>query len=456
MKANKGEGCPVGFIPNTDQQRQKMLEYLGLTGIEELFASIPQEARLAKRLNLPEPVTEMELMGLMRHLSEKNGDVLKYVSFLGAGAYNHYVPSVVDHITGRSEFYTCYTPYQAEVSQGTLQTIFEFQSMICELTEMDVANASLYDGATALAEAAFMACNVTRRNRVLVATSVHPEYRMVLRTYCQGRGIDLEEVPCHDGQVNTEELSGLVTEDTAALLVQHPNFFGCLEEVETLGNIIHEKGGLFVVCVNPVSLGLLKPPGAYGADIAVGEGQALGNYLYFGGPYLGFFAAREAFIRHLPGRLVSQTRDAEGNPAYVLTLQTREQHIRRARATSNICTNEALCALAATVYLAVLGPEGLADLARLCLQKAHYAFNRITSLPGFEPVFPTPFFHEFVIRVPFPPADLNRKLLDRGIIGGLPLGWFYPDLADTMLFCVTEVISKEEIDRLVAELGRIG
>lgn len=433
-----------------------MLEYLGLTGIEELFDSIPREARLDKKLELPEPVTEMEVVSLMRRLSEKNGDLLQYTSFLGAGAYNHYVPSVVDHVTGRSEFYTCYTPYQAEASQGTLQTIFEFQSMICELTGMEVANASLYDGATALAEAAFMACNVTRRRRVLVAASVHPEYRMVLKTYCQGRGIDLEEVPYRGGRVDPQELERLVTEETAALLVQHPNFFGCLEEVEILGDLVHRHGGLFVVGVNPVSLGILKPPGAYGADVAVGEGQALGNYLYFGGPYLGFFAAREAYIRNLPGRLVGQTRDAEGKPAYVLTLQTREQHIRRARATSNICTNEALCALAATVYLSVLGPEGLADLARLCLQKAHYAFKSITSLPGFEGVFSAPFFHEFVVRVPVPPSELNRKLLEKKIIGGLPLGRFYPELSDAMLFCVTEVIIKEDIDRLVAELGGIG
>ncbi|MBC7225000.1 MAG: aminomethyl-transferring glycine dehydrogenase subunit GcvPA, partial [Anaerolineae bacterium] len=388
-----------------------------------------------------------------------NADVDHYLCFLGAGAYRHYVPSVVDTILSRSEFYTAYTPYQPEISQGTLQAIFEYQTMICDLTGMEVSNASHYDGATAMAEAVIMALNVARlkRKKVTLAPSIHPEYRQVVRTYTQG--MNLTVVGDEDPRGDLAALKDLVDGDTACLIVQVPDFFGRIPSLATLQELadaVHQAGGLFVVSVDPISLGLLKPPGEYGADIVTGEGQALGAPLNFGGPYLGFFACREQHVRKMAGRLVGQTVDVEGKRGFVLTLSTREQHIRREKATSNICTNQGLMALGAAVYLATLGKHGLRRVAELCYHRAHYAAREIAALPGYELLDDQPFFKEFVVRCPKPAREINEALLDQGIIGGFEVGKVCPGLDDCLMFCVTEMNSREEIDELVEALEEVG
>jgi glycine dehydrogenase subunit 1 len=443
------------YIPNTDADRSKMLETLGLDYLEELFEAIPPEKRYP-HLDLPPPLSEMEVKKLVRGLAEKNADLDHHPCFLGAGAYHHFVPAVVDHIVRRGEFYTAYTPYQPEASQGTLTSIYEFQTMICELTAMDAANASMYDGATALAEAGLMAARITRRDRLVVASTLHPSYRQVLRTYTQGLGLDIREVGySEDGGVDLHQAEQSLDEEIAALLVQHPNFLGSLEDLLPLSELAHAVGALLVVCVDPIALGLLCPPGEQGADIVVGEGQCLGNPLSYGGPYVGLFACRQKYLRQMPGRLVGMTKDIEGRRGFVLTLQPREQHIRREKATSNICTNQALVALATTVYLAVMGKQGLRQVAELCYHKAHYAAQQIVALPGYERLFGA-FFKEFVIRTPLPPAEVNAHLWDRGIIGGYELARDYARLTDCFLLCVTEMNTREEIDRLVQALGEIG
>ncbi len=443
------------YIPNTDADRRKMLETLGLDSLEELFEAIPPEKRYP-HLDLPPPLSEMEVKKLVRGLTEKNADLDHHPCFLGAGAYHHFVPAVVDHIVRRSEFYTAYTPYQPEASQGTLTSIYEFQTMVCELTAMDVANASMYDGATALAEAGLMAARITRRDRLVVASTLHPSYRQVLRTYTQGLGVDIREVGySEDGGVDFPQAEQSLDEEIAALLVQHPNFLGSLEDLLPLSELAHAVGALLVVCVDPIALGLLCPPGEQGADIVVGEGQSLGNPLSYGGPYVGLFACRQKYLRQMPGRLVGMTKDIEGRRGFVLTLQPREQHIRREKATSNICTNQALVALATTVYLAVMGKQGLRQVAELCYHKAHYAAQQIVALPGYERLFGG-FFKEFVIRTPLPPAEVNAHLWERGIIGGYELARDYARLTDCLLLCVTEMNTRGEIDRLVQALGEIG
>jgi len=431
-----------------------MLAEIGVSSIEELFADVPEEVRFPE-LKLPKPLSEPEILKELRAMSERNADLDHYACFLGAGAYNHFVPSVVNHVIGRSEFYTAYTPYQPELSQGTLQTIFEYQTMICALTGMEVANASHYDGATALAEAALVAVRISRgkRKKVIISPAVHPEYRQTLRTYT--RGTDILVAGDEDLTRELDDLKAMLDEDTACLIVQNPNFFGQLEEVDGLADAVHEAGALLIVAVDPISLGLFRPPGEYGADIVVGEGQSLGNAISFGGPYLGIFACLDKYKRRMPGRLVGETVDVEGKRGYVLTLTPREQHIRREKATSNICTNEALCALAAGAYLAAMGKTGLRKVAELCYHKAHYAAQRIAAIPGFELRDDKPFFKEFVVRCPKPPADINRQLLQRKIIGGYELGKAYPHLADCMLFCVTEMNTREEIDRLVEALQEV-
>jgi len=442
------------YIPHTDADRRAMLEAIGVASVEELLAPVPEALRLRRPLALPPPLSEPELVGHLARLARGNRGASELVCFLGAGAYDHYVPAVVDHLAGRSEFLTAYTPYQAEISQGVLQSIYEFQSLICDLTGMEVANASMYDGATALAEAGFMALRCTKqRNTLVISRSVHPHARQVLRTYADGLDIRIREVPFADGTTDLEALRKAVTSRTAAVILQHPNFFGCLEDVREAAALAHRAGALLVVSVDPVSLGLLRRPGDLGADIVVGECQGLGTPLSYGGPYAGFFASRTAFVRQMPGRIVGKTVDAEGNPGYVLTLQAREQHIRRARATSNICTNEAWIALRATVHLAVLGREGLREVARLCLQKAHYLKDRLVAL-GWQPAFSAPFFKEFAIKTPEPPARLNRRLLKAGILGGLDLGPYGRSLKHHWLLCVTEKRTKEEMDRLVEAVGR--
>jgi glycine dehydrogenase subunit 1 len=442
------------YIPNTAGDRKGMLETLGLDSLEELFEVVPAEKRYP-HLDLPRPLAEMEVQKLLRGLAEKNADLGHHPCFLGAGAHHHFVPAVVDHVVRRSEFYTAYTPYQPEASQGTLTAIYEFQTMVCELTGMDVANASMYDGATALAEAGLMAARVTRRDGLVVASTVHPSYRQVLATYTQGIGLDVREVGyLQDGGVDVHEAERSLDGGTAGLLVQYPNFLGCLEDLVPLSELAHAAGALLVVCVDPIALGLLRPPGELGADIVIGEGQALGNSLSYGGPYVGLFACRQKYLRQMPGRLVGMTTDTEGRRGFVLTLQPREQHIRREKATSNICTNEALVALAATTYLAIMGKQGLRQVAELCYHKAHYAAEQIVTLPGYERLFGR-FFKEFVIRTPLPPAEVNARLWERGVIGGYELARDYPQLTDCLLLCVTEMNTKDEIDGLVQALGEI-
>lgn len=443
------------YIPNTDADRARMLRTLGLDSVEELFEVIPADKRYPQ-LNLPPPLAEAELRTLFQDLSEKNADLDHHPCFLGAGSYRHFVPSVVDHIISRGEFYTAYTPYQAEASQGTLTSIYEFQSMVCALTGMDVANASMYDGATAFAEAGLMAVRVTRRYRLLVASTVHPRYRQVLRTYTQGIGMEIQEAPRdEDGRVDLATVEGMLDGETAAVMVQQPNFLGCLEDLGRLSELAHQSGALLVVCADPISLGLLKPPGELGADIVVGEGQSLGNPPSYGGPYVGLFACRQQHVRQMPGRLVGMATDEEGRRGFVLTLQPREQHIRREKATSNICTNEALVALASATYLAVLGKQGLRRVAELCYHKAHYAAGEIAAIPHYERPLGH-FFKEFVVRTPVEPAEVIEKLWEEeGIVGGYPLGRDYPDLADCLLLCVTEMNTREQIDQLVTALARI-
>jgi len=453
----------MGYVPNTDADRAAMLAAIGVKSAAELFEDIPAQLRRPP-LSLPKPLSEPEVLRHMCQLAQRNVNVESFPSFLGAGAYYHFVPSVVGHVTSRSEFYTSYTPYQPEVSQGTLQTIYEYQSMVCELTGMDVANASMYDGASALAEAIIMACNITRRDRVVMAPGVHPEYQQVVSTYTPGLDIEIvgggrltEPGRPFAGTFDPKEARRLLNDNVACLVVQEPSFFGCLEPVDELSQLAHECGALLVLCcTEPISLGLLRPPGDYGADIVVGEGQSLGNPLSFGGPYLGLFACRERFVRQMPGRIVGAAVDHEGRRGYVLTLQAREQHIRREKASSNICTNEALNALAASVYLASLGKAGLRRVAEQCAQKAHYAAERIAGLPGFHLAFEAPFFDEFAVDCPVDPSIINERLLERGIIGGYPLKNHYASLSNAMLFCVTEANRREDVDALVSALEEIG
>ena len=441
------------YIPATPAERRRMLRSIGVRSVDDLFRDVPEEVRLRGPLALPPAMSDPDLLAHMRRLASRNADCDRLPCFLGAGAYDHFVPSTVPHLALKPEFLTAYTPYQAEMMQGELQAIFEYQTLMCELTAMAVANASMYDGASATGEAASMAADLTKRTKILVSTAVHPEYRQVLRTFTSHLRLTVLDLPAEDGVTRPEAVEAAVTDDTAALIIQSPNFFGCLEDGKALAAIAHARGALLVVAIaDPISLGLLQPPGEYDADIVTGEGQPLGNALNFGGPYLGMIATREAFVRRLPGRLVGRTVDTEGRPGYVLTLQTREQHIRRARATSNICTNESLNALIAAVYLSTLGRAGIQHVAELNARKAHYARERIASLPGYRIAFDAPTFNEFVVRCPVNPEEINRRLLRHGILGGLPLGRFYPDLGDGWLVCVTESRTREEIDRLVGYL----
>ena len=445
----------MNYVPNTVDQQEQILTRIGVGSLEELFADIPESVRRQAQLKIREGLSELELVKYMGRLAAENKTVEEYTSYLGAGAYEHFIPSYVDQLLLRSEFYTAYTPYQPEISQGTLQAIYEFQTLVCELTGMDGANASMYDGASALAEAALMSCDATRRKKVLVPQTIHPEYREVLRTYLLPRGVEILEIPYQEGAVDSEALEKALNTEVAAVLLQSPNFFGMIEKAEEIGQMAHAKGGLLVMAVNPVSLGLLKSPGELGADIVVGEGQPFGNPLNFGGPYLGFLACREKYVRRMPGRIVGATKDKNGKKGYVLTLQAREQHIRREKAASNICSNEALCALAFTIHLSGLGKRGLKEMARLNLQKAHYGAEEIGKLPGMSLAFQGPFFHEFVIKTEVSPRKINEALLSHKIIGGLELSRFYPELDQHLLFCVTETKTKEDIDRLVAGMGEI-
>src|SRR3989475_3911069 len=427
-------GSPHPYIPNTDDDRGAMLERIGVGSVDELFDDVPADFQ-THALTLPPGLPDLELTGEMSRLAKQNIVAGNGVaSFLGGGAYRHFIPSTVGHIISRSEYYTAYTPYQPEISQGTLQTMFELQSMVCELIGMEVANAGMYDGASALAEACLMACRVSGRHRIAVHTSVNPAWLGGVRLYAGGPGITVDIT---DG--------GGLTDEHACLAVQQPAFLGDLIDVWTLGEETHAQGALYIAAVDPISLGMVTPPGEYGADIAVAEGQSLGWPVNFGGPWLGLFTCREQYIRQMPGRIVGRTTDLEGRTGYVLTLQTREQHIRRERATSNICTSQQLVGLAATVYLATIGKQGLKQIAESCYHKAHYAASRIDRIDGYSVDREKPFFKEFVVRCPRAPAEINRRLLEREIIGGLDVS---QQVENGMLVCVTEMNTRAEIERL--------
>ncbi len=447
----------MSYIPNTKADQQKMLASIGAAGVGELFEQIPAELHMHGRLDLPAAMSEIELRRHFAELASQNAATDTCSSFLGAGIYDHFIPSTVAAITGRSEFYTSYTPYQPEISQGTLQSIFEFQTLICRLTGMEVANASLYDGATAVAEAALMASSITGRTEWVVSDCVHPSYRETLRTHAWASGHTVREQGRRGITTDYGNLSEAAGDNTACVIVQNPNFFGSLEVISEAEQAARACGALFVVCYDPISLGLLKTPGDYNADIAVAEGQSLGIPQSFGGPLVGLFACKQQYVRQMPGRVVGATTDAKGRRGYVLTLQTREQHIRREKATSNICTNQGLCALAATVYLTTLGKHGLREVAELCVQKSHYLAESIAALPGYEVMQESSearFIKEFVVRCPTPVPEINRELREAGIIGGLDLGRFYQDMADCMLLCVTEKRTREEMDSFVEVLAR--
>jgi len=431
---------PSPYIPNTDDDRAAMLREVGASSPDELFKDVPAELRNAA-FSLPPPLSELELAGEMQQLAARNASLDEYACFLGAGSYRHFIPGAIGHITGRSEFYTAYTPYQAEASQGNLQAIYEYQSLICQLTGMEVSNAGMYDGSTAAAEAALMACRITGRNKVTALSTLNPHYKAVITTYLQAQDIALDEMKPDFAAVD---------KDCAGVIVQSPNFFGCLEDLAACAAKARQAGALFIVVFEPISLGLLRPPGDYAADIAVAEGQSLGSPLNFGGPGLGIFTCRQEYLRQMPGRVVGRTTDAEGQPGYVLTMATREQHIRRERATSNICTNEALVALAAAVYLALMGRNGLRHVARLCYDKAHYAAQAISRLKGYSLPFPQPFFNELVVRCPAAPHRINQALMKEKIIGGLDISHI---IDNGLLLCVTETNTREQIDRLVKLLG---
>lgn len=441
------------YLPHTSVEEKAMLESIGLTSTDELFRDIPEKLRLKRELDLPPGLAEKTTWDKVYKLAAVNRNANQYVSFLGAGAYQHYQPKAVGHIISRSEFYTAYTPYQPEISQGTLQAIFEYQTMICELTGMDVANASLYDGASAVAEGALITVETTRRKKLLVSSLVHPEYREALETYLQGRGVEIELIPHSAGLTNKEELSNLLTDNVAGIIMQNPNFLGTVEDLGYFADQAHNQGALLVACVDPSSLGVLESPGFLGADIAVGEGQGLGLHLSFGGPYLGFMAVKEKNLRRIPGRIVGQTVDRLGREGFVLTLQAREQHIRREKASSNICSNQALCALAATVYLSLLGPQGLREVGEQCLAKSSYAKELLCKLPGVKLAFSSPTFQEFVVKTEEEPARINKRLWNAGILGGLDLGRFYPELQQHILLCVTEIRSRAEIENLARVWG---
>ncbi|HTQ39370.1 MAG TPA: aminomethyl-transferring glycine dehydrogenase subunit GcvPA [Pirellulales bacterium] len=440
----------MSYILNTPADQQAMLEAIGVKSIDELFAQIPAELRLNRELNIPPALSELELTAHLGQLAARNVACGQKVCFLGGGSYDHFVPAVVDYVAGRGEFYTSYTPYQAEASQGNLQAFFEYQTLITQLTGMDVANASLYDGGSAATEAVLMCIHATgRQGRVVVPASVHPEYRQILQTYLANLETELVTVGTPEGTVNSHELAAALTDDTACVFVQHPNFFGCLENVQSLVKAAHERGALAAVSVDPISLGLLKRPGDYGADIVVSEGQSLGTPMQYGGPYLGIMACREQFVRRMPGRIAGQTVDRRGKRCWVLTLQTREQHIRREKATSNICTNQGLFALRASVYLAAMGPQGMREIATACVRKAHYALEKLTSGKRLTKKFERPMFKEFVLRDTAGGVDeLLSEALDCGYFAGVPLGQWYPELADSVLVCVTEKRTREEIEGL--------
>lgn len=442
------------YLPMTEQDKKEMLDVIGVQSVDELFSDIPEKVRFQGLYDIKEAKSEAHLMKELTALAAKNKDTAANVSFLGAGVYNHYKPVIVDHVISRSEFYTAYTPYQPEISQGELQAIFEFQTMIAELTGMDLANSSMYDGGTALAEAGMLAAGHTRRKKVLVSGAVHPEYKDVVATYAYGQGIEIVTVPTKDGVTDIDALKELIDDNTAAVMVQYPNFFGQIEDIQTAGELIHEAKGLFIVSSNPLALGVLTPPGKLGADITVGDAQPFGIPESFGGPYCGYFAVTSKLMRKVPGRLVGETVDHDGRRGYVLTLQAREQHIRRDKATSNICSNQALLALAASVAMTALGKQGVKEMAKQNIVKTRYAKNAFEAA-GFTVPFQGAHFNEIVVKTNKSVTEINKGLIEKGIIGGLDLAQVDPALENHALIAVTEIRTKEEIDALVAEMGAL-
>ncbi len=454
---------PVGhpYLPLTDDEREQMLSEIGVASVEDLFSDIPETLRQKADFQIPDALSEPELMAHLQSVAQQNrpaagsaaGPAHSLICFLGAGIYDHYIPATVPYVLSRGEFSTAYTPYQAEASQGTLQATFEFQSLICQLTGMDVSNASLYDGASSLAEAILVGYHHTNRRQVLIARNLNPFWYQVARTYARGMEIDWQEIP-YDKTLGTCDLNFVeekCTDMTSCVVIQHPNFFGCLEPVSEIERIAHQQGSVLIVAFDPISLGILKTPGQLGADIAVAEGQSLGLPMSFGGPLLGLFTCRRELIRRMPGRIVGMTVDIRGETGFVLTLQVREQHIRRERATSNICTNQALCALAATVYLATLGKAGIQRVANLCAFKSHYLADLLAA-SGLPLRFSASFFKEFVVQLPANPTLLNRELLKKGFLGGVDVAAYYPELANCWLLAVTEKRTREEIDRFCQEV----
>ncbi|MBN1916427.1 MAG: aminomethyl-transferring glycine dehydrogenase subunit GcvPA [Verrucomicrobia bacterium] len=444
----------MDFVPHTEEDFATMLDAIGVRSFEDLLCNIPKELRRFE-LRLPAGLPEQALREVLMAMAGRNANVMTHQVFLGGGAYDHFIPAVVNALGSRPEFVTSYTPYQAEASQGNLQAMFEYQTAMCELTGMAISNSSLYDGATAVAEGAIAAVNVKRgRTRIVVSTAVHPDYRTVLKTYMYGLGIEVVEVPyAQNGQTDLAALKAAIDANTAGVIVQSPNFFGCIEEMADVADAAHAGDALLVAVVNPITLGVLVPPGEYGADIAVGEGQPLGIPLGYGGPYLGFFTCSHDVMRKIPGRLVGMTTDRKGRRGFVLTLQAREQHIRREKATSNICSNQALMAIRALIYTCALGKQGIGEVGRLNLCYSHYAAKKVAAVPGFEPRFDAPFFNEFVVKCSTPPAEINRGLWqEAGIVGGLELGRWYPELKDCLTLCVTETKTQDNIDALAATL----
>ncbi len=444
------------YIPNSPEERAEMLRAIGCTTIEDLFRPIPEKFRLREPLRLPSARSEAELLAFFRELAARNAAATEYAVFLGAGAYHHFIPSVVEALISRAEFFTVYTPYQPEIAQGTLQALFEYQTLICQLTGMEVANASLYDGSTALAEAVLMAERLTHRREILMARSVHPEYREVVRTYTRTLGLSVRLMDYDPETGGLQARAVTPSAETAAVIVQSPNFFGVIEDLEAIAARAHEVGALCIVVITePISLGLLRPPGELGADIVVGEGQSFGIPISFGGPYLGIFATRERFVRQMPGRIVGQTFDSRGRRGFVMTLATREQYIRREKATSNICTSQELCAIMATIYLSTMGPRGLRDVAEQNAQKAAYLAREIARQSGFRLRFCGSHFNEFVVHSEHPVALVLEKLRERKILGGLPLERYYPELRECFLVCVTEVIPRSAIETYLRVLDEL-
>ncbi len=442
----------ASYVPHIENERIEMLKTIGVSDINQLFSDIPQNLQVDK-INIPNGKSEIEVERQIKALANSNRSDL--ICFLGGGFYDHYCPAAVDAILTRGEFYTAYTPYQPEVSQGTLQTAFEFQSGICRLTEMEVANASLYDGGTAIYEAAMMSARVTRRNKILVCSGVNPIYRKMLQTYTSNLDMQFEEIPIKNGVVDLEVFNEILDDTVAGVVLQNPNFFGCVTDLSDIIQQIHGVGALAIVSVYPISLGILKTPGEMGADIVVCEGQSLGLPLSFGGPYLGCMATRKKYVRKMPGRIAGMTHDNQGRQGFVMTLQTREQHIRREKATSNICSNENLCAIGAAVYMSLMGKEGLKEVAELCADNASYAYHKLLEIPNVERTFKSTFFNEFCITLPNDARDIIGELVDKGFAAGFPVVHYFPEMKNVMLVAVTEMRTKEEIDKLAATLEAI-